>query len=52
MADKPKLEQLQGENRKPKWLAEVEADAVRITLKRMRDEAEEKAYRAKEAKEK
>ena len=29
---------------KPKWLAQVEADAVRITLKRMKDEEDERQY--------
>jgi hypothetical protein len=51
MADKKELEKLVGSNPKPKWLAEVEADAVRITEKRMRDAEEEKAYKAKQEKE-
>lgn len=52
MADKKELEKLVGENRKPKWLAEVEADAVRITKKRMRDEEEERARLAEQNEEK
>lgn len=36
---------------KPKWLQEVEADAVRITQKRMRDAEEEKKYNEQKAKE-
>lgn len=51
MSEKTKAQVLEGSNPKPKWLAEVEADAVRITLKRMRDAEEEKAYKAKQAKE-
>jgi 4-hydroxy-3-methylbut-2-en-1-yl diphosphate synthase IspG/GcpE len=51
MSDKTKAQELEGANPKPKWLQEVEADAVRITLKRMRDAEEEKAYKAQAAKE-
>lgn len=52
MADQTKLEKLIGSNPKPKWLADVEADAVRITEKRLRDEKEEKAYKAKQEEDK
>ena len=51
MADKTKAQEIEGANKKPAWLAEVEADAVRITERRLRDEAEEKAYKLKQQKE-
>lgn len=50
MADKELPKNLGQQNNKPAWLQEVEDDAVRITLKRMKDEQEEKAYKEEKGK--
>ena len=51
MADKTEKTPVLGQdNPKPKWLQEVERDAVRITEKRMRDEAEERERQEREGK--
>lgn len=52
MADKEAPKNLGQENRKPAWLAEVEDDAVRITLRRMREAEEDKKVQEEKAKSK